>query len=281
MNRIDQLFKDRTPGSGPTLIPFLTAGDPDLETTHALLDSLSKCAGVGLVELGIPYSDPIADGPVITDSYTRALRRGVNWPDILEMIRKWHAELPVSSQRTAVGLVIMVSFAIVHRRRVDVFLDQAAAAGVDGLIIPDLPLEEAEGPEGVLAKADARGLRLIQLVTPTTPRERALRIARSSSGFLYYVTIAGITGERRAISAEVAENVAWLRTRTELPICIGFGIATTEQVRQLAPVADGLIVGSAIVRRIAACAERGLTRAGLVGDVADFVASLAGAATEK
>ena len=118
-----------------------------------------------------------------------------------------------------------------------------ATAGVDGLIVPDLPVEEAEGSDGFKARCDAAEMKLIQLVTPTTPRDRAERIAGTSSGFLYVVSVAGITGERKELPPELAENVAWLRTRTELPICVGFGISRPEHVRELAPVADGLIVG--------------------------------------
>ena len=267
-NRIDNLFQRLRTENRRALMPFLTAGDPDLDTTAALLTELLDRRGAHLVELGIPYSDPIADGPVITASYTRALRKGVKLRAIFDMITHWRLENP------GPPLVTMVSYAIVHRHGVDRYLSEAADAGVDGLIIPDLPVEEAEGREGLRAKVDAARLRLIQLVTPTTPRDRAVRIAKSSSGFLYYVSVAGITGERAALPADLTDNVAWLRTQTNLPICIGFGISTPEHVRQLAPVADGLIVGSAIVRRIAALVEEGHVGEHAVREVGEFVAGL-------
>ncbi len=261
-NRIDSLFKRLRFEKRKALMPFLTAGDPDLETTARLLSRVLGESGGHMVELGIPYSDPIADGPVITASYTRALRKGVTLQAIFDMITRWRVDHP------GPPVVTMVSYAIVHRHGVARYLDKAAAAGVDGLIVPDLPVEEAEGREGLCAITSAAGLRLIQLVTPTTPRDRAVRIARSSSGFLYYVSVAGITGERAALPEELVDNVAWLRSQTELPICIGFGISTPEHVRQLAPVADGLIVGSAIVRRVAEGGER------VVEDVGKFVEGL-------
>ncbi|WP_406696921.1 tryptophan synthase subunit alpha [Singulisphaera sp. Ch08] len=164
----------------------------------------------------------------------------------------------------------MVSYSIIHRQGVDRYLREAVTAGIDGLIVPDLPVEESEG---LCRKATALDLRLIQLVTPTTPRDRAVQITRSTTGFVYYVSVAGITGERRSIPANLVENVAWLRTQTDLPICIGFGISTPEHVRELAPVADGLIVGSALVKRLVD-AEK-LTRAEVVKEIGQFVAELA------
>ena len=146
-------------------------------------------------------------------------------------------------------LVTMVSYAIIHRVGLDKYVDQAKAAGYAGAIVPDLLVEEADAMSKVCNKAD---FSLIQLVTPTTPRERQVRIAESSSGFLYYVSVTGITGERNELPTDLVDNVAWLREQTELPICIGFGISGPETAAKLAPVADGLIVGSAIVRRVAA-----------------------------
>lgn len=271
MNRIDTLFARLRRDGRRALMPFLTAGDPDLDTTRSLLGDLLGRRGAHLAEVGIPYSDPIADGPVIAASYTRALRHGVKLAAIFDMLAAWrrsNADAP---------LVTMVSYAIVHRHGVDRYLKEARVAGVDGLIVPDLPVEEAEGPEGFHARCDAAALRLIQLVTPTTPRDRAVRIARTSSGFLYYVSVAGITGERTDLPPELADNVAWLRTQTDLPICVGFGISRPEHVRQLAPVADGLIVGSAIVRRVHDLAESGATREALVAEVGRYVEELAAA----
>jgi tryptophan synthase alpha chain len=260
MNRIDALFRRLRDERRPALMPFLTAGDPDLATTGELIPALAA-DGADMFEVGIPYSDPIADGPVVAASYTRALRRGVKLAEIFAMLGG------VRAGGVGAPIVTMVSYAIVHRHGVAEYLREAVGAGVDGLIVPDLPVEEAAE---LKRRADEAGLKLIQLVTPTTPRDRAVQIARTSSGFLYYVSVAGITGERKALPPELAENVAWLRSQTELPICIGFGIGGPDQVRALAPTADGLIVGSAIVRRLAG---EGDVRA----EVAGFVRELAGA----
>ncbi len=223
-------------------MPFVTAGDPDLSTTGMLISELvSRVAH--LIEVGIPYSDPIADGPVIAASYHRALERGVKVAHIFQTIRTLRAE--GSARFNDAPMVAMVSYAIIHRMGIERFLNDAATAGFDGLIVPDLPIEESLS---LIEKATRRNLKLIQLITPTTPRDRAVAIARSTTGFIYYVTVAGITGERKTLPSELVETVGWLRTETDLPICIGFGISGPDQVRHLAPVADGLIIGSAIVR---------------------------------
>ncbi len=270
MNRIDALFAALRREKRRALMPFITAGDPDLETTRALIEEV-VARGAAIVEVGLPYSDPIADGPVIAASYTRALRRGVRQSEILATVRAIRDAAGDGPMATT-PLVAMGSYSIVHRQGVEAFLGQLAGAGFDGIIVPDLPVEESEGLAGLAAAVD---LKLIQLITPTTPRERAVRIARSTSGFIYYVSIAGITGERRTLPPGLAENVAWLRGQTDLPVCIGFGIGSAEQVRELAPVADGLIVGSALVRRLADAAGR--PRAEVVAEIGEFIAELAGA----
>jgi tryptophan synthase alpha chain len=219
-------------------------------------------------EVGIPYSDPIADGPVVQASYTRALAKKIKLDAIFAMLRETTAQL-------SAPIVTMVSYAIVHRHGLERYVDDARAAGVAGAIVPDLPVEEAEQLAKVCRRCD---FSLIQLVTPTTPRERAVRIANTSTGFLYYVSVTGITGERRELPPELVENVGWLRKQTDLPICIGFGISTPEHVRMLAPVADGLIVGSAVVRRIAEAEHS--PRDAVLKDVGDYVASLVNALDE-
>jgi tryptophan synthase alpha chain len=240
MSAIDQLFTQLRAQGRKALMPFVTAGDPDLDFTAAVLQELQS-RGCHLCELGIPYSDPIADGPVIQASYTRALDRKTRLADIFQMTSRIAPAL-------SMPVVSMVSYTIIYRRGLAQYVATAKAAGIAGAIVPDLPVEEA----GQLAEICRReDFSLIQLVSPTTPRERAVRIAESSTGFLYYVSVAGITGERTELPPDLVDNVAWLRTRTQLPICIGFGISQPEHVKRLAPVADGLIVGSAIVRRIA------------------------------
>ena len=268
MNRIDALFARLRSENRRALMPFITAGDPDLSTTAALITELVR-RGASMVEVGIPYSDPIADGPVIAASDHRALVRGVKLDHIFETFRTLRAET-VDGPLSRAPIVTMISYAIIHRTGVDRYLDRAAESGVVGLIVPDLPVEESEA---LLAKATARGLKLIQLVTPTTPRARALQIARTTTGFLYYVSVAGITGERKEVPPDLAENVAWLRSQTDLPICIGFGISSPDQIRRLAPVADGLIVGSALVRRLTEAADA--VPADVVASIGRFVAELA------
>jgi len=265
MNRIDALFARLRSEGRRALMPFLTAGDPDLGTTSALVAEMIR-RGADMVEVGIPYSDPIADGPVIAASYTRALRSGVKLDRIFETFR----ELRAGGTIGPAPMVAMLSYAIIHRWGAERFLREAVTAGFDGLIVPDLPVEESES---LCRLATSLDLRLIQLITPTTPRDRALRIAGSTTGFIYYVSVVGITGERRSLPPELAENVAWLRSQTDLPICIGFGIGTPEQIRELAPVADGLIVGSALVRRLAEVSAR--DGGDVVGEIGRFVEELA------
>jgi tryptophan synthase alpha chain len=266
MSRIDQLFADLRRQQRKALMPFVTAGDPDLAFTADVIRELDRC-GATMCEVGIPYSDPIADGPVIQASYTRALAHKIKLPAIFEMLRG------VSGQ-VKMPLVTMVSYAIVYRYGLAKYVADAQAAGVCGAIVPDLLVEEADELAAICRKAD---FSLIQLVTPTTPRERAVRIARSSTGFLYYVSVTGITGERTELPASLLDNVAWLRTQTDLPICIGFGISQPEHVQRLAPVADGLIVGSAIVRRVAEAATK--PRDAVLTDVGNYAATLLGALT--
>ncbi len=273
MNRIDTLFAHLKSEGRKALMPFVTAGDPDLATTAALIPELVH-RGASLIEVGIPYSDPIADGPVIAASYARALRKGIKLSQIFAMLKTLRAE--ASGAVALTPLVTMVSYSIVHRHGVERYLVDAAEAGVDGLIVPDLPVEEAAG---LVKLATVANLKLIQLVTPTTPPERALQIARTTTGFLYYVSVAGITGERKAFPPELAANVAWLRERTELPICIGFGVSTPEHVKLLSPVADGLIVGSAIVRRLESSDTK--SRSELVNEIGTFVEELAGGLNQR
>jgi tryptophan synthase alpha chain len=264
MPAIDSLFQQLRASGRKALMPFVAAGDPDLDFTADVIREV-VARGAHLCEIGIPYSDPIADGPVIQASYNRALERGLHLADVMAAVGRL-------SPKVAAPLVTMVSYAIVYRRGLDRYADDVRAAGVAGLIVPDLPVEESAALASVCRK---QGLSLIQLITPTTPRDRALRIAEQTTGFIYYVSVTGITGERTELPPEIAENVAWLRGRTPLPICIGFGISRPEHVRRLAPVADGLIVGSAIVRRVAEAATR--PRGEVLREIGDYVAELAAA----
>lgn len=261
MSQIDQLFAKLRGAKQKAFMPFVTAGDPDLSFTAELLGELAR-RGSHLCELGIPYSDPIADGPVIQASYTRALAGRVKLPQILEM-------LSGVAPRITAPVVTMVSYAIIYRHGLEKYVVAAKAAGAAGAIVPDLLVDEAAELSAICRKHD---FSLVQLITPTTPRERALRIAETSTGFIYYVSVTGITGERTQLPPELLENVAWLRGQTPLPVCIGFGISTPAHVKLLSPVADGLIVGSAIVRRAAEAATR--PRADVLREIGDYVGEL-------
>ncbi|MCU0720906.1 MAG: tryptophan synthase subunit alpha, partial [Pirellula sp.] len=237
MTPIEQMFQRLKAEGRKAFMPFITAGDPSLGFTQQVLRLLNDL-GCSMAEVGIPYSDPIADGPVIQASYTRALSKKTKLADIFSS---------VASEKGALSmpLVSMVSYAIIHRMGLEKYVDQAMEAGFSGAIVPDLLVEESD-PLSKICKL--KGFNLIQLVTPTTPQERALRIAEQSSGFLYFVSVTGITGERTELPRGLVDRVSWLKERTSLPICIGFGISSPEHVKLLAPVSDGVIVGSAIVR---------------------------------
>lgn len=261
MPAIPDLFAKLRSENRKALMPFVTAGDPDLGFTAAVLKEVVG-RGASLCEVGIPYSDPIADGPVIQASYTRALDNKIKLASILDMLGETAPSLGAPA-------VTMVSYAIIYRHGIERYCDDVASRGVAGLIVPDLPVEESPTLSKVCGE---RGLSLIQLVTPTTPRDRAVRICETSTGFVYYVSVAGITGERTQLPPDLVDNVGWLRTQTDLPICIGFGVSKPEHVKLLAPVADGLIVGSAIVKRVAEGATR--PHAEVLKEVGDYVAEL-------
>lgn len=243
-------------------MPFLTAGDPDLAST-AHLSRILADHGADLLEIGFPYSDPIADGPVIQASYTRALERGVHIDDIFAAVRKFAVpDTPLAA---------MVSYSLIQRRGAEAFLEQAAAAGFSGAIVPDLPLEESETLSRLAAQRD---FKLIHLVTPTTPRERARAIAQRSTGFLYCVSVTGITGERDQLPPELLEQLARLRRQTDLPLCVGFGISRPQHVRLLREVADGIIVGSAFVRHLEKAGSQSLdTVSAAIGELAQSLAA--------
>ena len=246
--RLDQLaamFAAHKREGRAALAPFVTAGDPDMETTLAVLEAVDR-SGASLCELGVPYSDPIADGPVIQASYMRALSAGFT-------LEKLFATVRAATARVRMPILAMASYSLIFRRGIDRFVADAAAAGLAGFVVPDLPLEESDQLD--LATRQA-GLALVRLVTPTTPLDRAEEIARRSTGFLYCVSVAGVTGTRTELPAGLVERVRWLRTRTDVPVLVGFGISTAEQARAVAAVADGVIVGSAVVRLLAEAAAK-------------------------
>ncbi len=247
MSRIAETFA-RLKTSGPmAFMPFITAGDPDLSVTGRTITELAK-QGVDLIEIGFPYSDPIADGPVIQASYNRALQAKLQVGDILKAI----AALPTA---TLPPLVAMVSYAIIFRHGGRKFAEAAAKAGFAGMIVPDLPTEEATDLSAVCREL---GLDLIQLIAPTTTPERTRRILETATGFIYCISVAGTTGARTELPAELQQQLRWLKSQTQVPLAVGFGISRPEQVAALRGLADGIIVGSALVRKLAAITEEGV-----------------------
>ena len=267
-NRIDAAFRRARRENRAAFMPFITAGDPDLETTAALIEEMER-RGADLVELGIPFSDPIADGPTIQASYVRALAGGVTTGQTFDMLRALR-------QRSRLAILTMVSFSIVSRIGPADYLARAAGAGVDGVIIPDLPADE--GKE-IARMTRTAGLHPVFLVAPTTPPERMKEIARLSRGFIYYISVTGTTGARDELPRDIADHISRLKEFTRKPIAVGFGISRPEQVAAVARIADGAIVGSAIIRKIHELADR--PRAELVKGVGEFVASLAAGKTRN
>jgi tryptophan synthase alpha chain len=229
----------REDGRRAAVMPYLMGGFPDLDGSRAIGEAYAD-GGADLVELGIPFSDPLADGPVIQAAGTRALAAGATVGGVLEVARALAHRLPV---------VVMCYANLVLARGAEAFADRLAAAGASGLIVPDLPLEEAPA---VLEACDAAGVALVPLVAPTTPDERLARIGARARGFVYTVSVTGTTGERRSLSDAFAPAVARARASTHVPVAIGFGIATPEQAATAADAgADGIIVGSRLVRAAA------------------------------
>ena len=223
------------------LIPFITAGDPDLHTTAQALQILDR-SGADLIELGVPYSDPLADGPVIQAAATRALAKGTRLDAVLEMLKTVSPSLKSP-------IVLFTYYNPILNRGVEQFFQDIAAAGAKGLVVPDLPLEEVEP---VALAAAAHGIEIILLVAPTTPKERFAMIAERSQGFLYLVSVTGVTGMRTKIESRVQELITDLRGVTDTPIGVGFGISEASQAKQVMEWgADAVIVGSAFVKRLA------------------------------
>ncbi len=239
LHPIDAVFQRLRAQRRAAFIPFLTAGDPDLSFTAEALPALAQ-AGADLIEVGFPFSDPIADGPVIQASYSRALQSGLKLAQVFETMHG-----VTHSPDWSTPLLAMTSYSLIYRKGIKSFVTATQQAGISGLIVPDLPAEEAQELAQVCREQDCK---LILLVTPTTTPERAERIVRLCSGFVYVVSVVGITGSREQLPAGLRALLTRLRTLTDLPLCVGFGVSKPEHVQELAEVADGIIVGSALVR---------------------------------
>ncbi|MBE9051656.1 tryptophan synthase subunit alpha [Nostocales cyanobacterium LEGE 11386] len=241
MTAISDCFETLGRNRECALIPFITAGDPDLATTAAALQTLDR-HGADIIELGVPYSDPLADGPVIQAAATRALQRGTKLEQVLEML-----QTTTPSLRSPI--ILFTYYNPILHRGIEKFLQQIAAAGVAGLVVPDLPLEEAAG---LLQPASEIGIDLTLLVAPTSSAERIEAIARSSQGFIYLVSVTGVTGMRSQMESRVSDLLQEIRSVTDKPIGVGFGISEAAQAQQVkAWGADAAIVGSAFVKRLA------------------------------
>ena len=270
--RIARRFADLRAARRGGLVTFVTAGDPDPETSLAIVKGL-PAAGADLIEIGMPFSDPMADGPAIQAAGLRALKAGQTLKKTLALVEAFRAgdrETPV---------VLMGYYNPIYRFGVDRFLTQAKRVGVDGLIVVDLPPEE---DEELCLPALAAGVNFIRLATPTTDDQRLPVVLTNTNGFVYYVSIMGITGTRSAGETEMRRAVERLKRHTDLPVAVGFGIRTPDQAAAVAAVADAAVVGSAIVERIAAdLDERGRAKPGLAGRVLEFVRTLSGGVRAK
>jgi tryptophan synthase alpha chain len=241
VSRLQPTFQKLAERSEKALIAYVMAGDPTLEETETYVQQLAQ-AGADIVELGVPFSDPIADGPVIQQAGERALRSGTSLKKILVTVRSLRT-------KTQIPLVLMAYYNSIFRYGEAAFCRDAVAAGVDGLIVPDMPPDEAGT---IHPLAEAAGLDVIFLLAPTSTAKRETAVARLSRGFIYYVSLTGITGAKLTDKADVEKKVREIRRYTKTPIAVGFGIATPDDAREVARIADGVIVGSALVKLIAA-----------------------------
>ena len=242
MTRIDDTFARLKAEGKKAFVAYIMSGDPDEATSLEVMKGL-PAAGVDIIELGMPFTDPMADGPTIQAAGQRALEGGMTTDKVLAMVRAFRAVDNVTP------IVLMGYYNPIYSRGVDRFLAEATAAGIDGMIIVDLPPEE---DDELCIPAQRAGLNFIRLATPTTDAKRLPRVLQNTSGFVYYVSVTGITGAAAAVATDVAPEVARIKRSTDLPVIVGFGITTPEAARAIASVADGCVVGSAIVRDIGA-----------------------------
>jgi tryptophan synthase alpha chain len=258
-SRLDATFAALRARHERALVAYFTAGDPSLALTRKLVVEAAR-RGADVIELGIPFSDPLADGPVVQRATQRALAAGVTLPRVLELVREMRGEV-------SVPLVFLTYYNPILAFGLKAFCRTSVEAGIDGVIVADLPPEES-GP--LRSEAMAAGLDLIHLVAPTSTPERMRKIARASEGFLYLVSLTGVTGERATLAPELTQQLRALRAITTKPVCVGFGIGTPEQAALVGRLADGVIVGSAIVRLV----ERHASSPELLARVGDFIAGL-------
>lgn len=265
MSRLTSCFDTLRAENRAAFVTFVTAGDPDYETSMEIVSGLPG-AGADIIELGMPFTDPSADGPAIDKAAQRALKAGASMKKTLGMVTAFRA------RNDTTPIVLMGYFNPIYTYGVERFCQDAARAGVDGLIVVDLPPEEdAE----LLAPANANGIDVIRLATPTSDDERLPVIVSGASGFVYYVAVAGVTGGKSATADDIGDAVTRIKRHTDLPVAVGFGIRTPEQAADIAARADGAVVGSAIVSLIEQGLENGISSPEIVGNVLNFTQSLA------
>lgn len=240
MNRIDNAFKKLKASRRKAFIAYITAGDPDLATTGKLVLSLER-AGADLIELGIPFSDPIADGPTIQAASHRALLKKTTLSSVLDLVKRLRIN-------TGIPIVFMTYYNPVLKYGLTSFFERCKNSGVDGVIVPDLPVEESDELARLGKKA---GVRTIFLVAPTSTKKRVKDIVKKSAGFVYYVSSTGVTGARKNLPADMVKNIRFIKSMTSKPVAVGFGVSDQKQAKLVARTADGVIVGSAIVKIIA------------------------------
>ncbi|MDE2028230.1 MAG: tryptophan synthase subunit alpha [Candidatus Omnitrophica bacterium] len=259
MNRIEKKFKELKEQKRKAFIAFITAGDPDLRTTAELVEAFEH-TGVDIIELGVPFSDPLADGPIIQASYHRALNKGATVKKILGLVEGLR-------RKTLVPIALMSSYNPIFRFGEEEFIKACARAGVDGLIVPDLPPEEAKNLQRL---AQEHHIAMVFFVAPTTMDGRIKSNTQAATGFVYYVSLTGTTGTKTAVASSVVKHVKHIQRFTSKPVCVGFGISTPQQVEAIGRAADGVIVGSAIVKTI----EAHHGKRDLVPQVTRYVSSL-------
>ncbi len=261
MNRIEKKFKQLRTAGKKAFIVFITAGYPSLSVTEKLILEFEKI-GVDIVELGVPFSDPMADGPVIQEASKKALERKVHLDDILRLVKKCR-------RITRIPICLMTYYNPVFCFQEERFSRQAHSSGVDGVIIPDLPPEEARS---FIKHASRNNLDTIFFLAPTSTSRRIKLVSRASKGFIYYVCLTGVTGAREKLPSDIGRQIKLIKRNTAKPVCVGFGVSKPEQVRQINKVADGVIVGSAVVRII----KENIGKPDLVKKVSRFISKLKG-----
>jgi len=266
MGRIEQKFNILKENNRKAFIAYIMAGDPDLNTTEKLIFELEK-QGVDLLELGVPFSDPLADGPVIQAAGQRALSSGTTLSGILDVVSRIR-------NKVQIPIMLMSYFNPIYHYGILDFFHDAKLKGVDGLIIPDLALEESEETVNLAKK---NGIGLIFLIAPTSSEQRIKKISRISEGFIYYVSLTGVTGVRESLACEVGKFVSKIKKFTDKPVCVGFGVSTKEQVKEILKYSDGVIVGSAIVKK----AAEGRDKKDIIRKTAEFVKTLVDSARAK